>query len=153
MYFCACIPVCLKFFVWLTLYEMCENTGFLWPIFSRLEQNLQFCPYTREYRSVKIHILANFMQCEVKNVCKKKQEYSYFCYILFFQFALINNQSNATFQAFALITCVNFSFALKDVPLTMRVRVYIISLYHVPCCTWLSLIANYVVNNLFQFHA
>ena len=153
MYFCACIPVCLKFFCLINTAWNVWKYGFSQPIFSRLEQNLRFCPYTGECRSVKNHILAHFMQCEVKNVCKKKQKYSYFCYILFFQFALINNQSNATFQAFALITCVNFSFALKDVPLTMRVRVYIISLYHVPCCTWWSLIGNYVVNNLFQFHA
>ena len=119
---------------------MCENTGFLRPIFSRLEQNLQFCPYTGEYRSVKIHILANFMQCEVKNVCKKKQEYSYFCYILFFQFALINNQSNAIFQAFALIMCVNIFVRVKGCTTYYSCK----SVYHflIPCTLLHLMITN-----------
>ena len=35
---------------------------------------------------------------------KKKRKTAYFCYILFFQFALINNQPNIFFQPCALIT-------------------------------------------------
>ena len=87
---------------------------------SRLLQHIMFLVF----RTIILHSLQAFLRegpClfkivfvfEVIKVNSKfiqKQTTSHFCYILFFQFALINDQPNTSL----------IMFALKDVPLNIR---------------------------------
>ena len=52
---------------WGTMRKICNNTGFLWPLYSRIRTKSSFCLYTGIYGSKKTCILAYFYAAEAEN--------------------------------------------------------------------------------------
>ena len=52
---------------WGTMRKICNNTGFIWPVYSRIRTKSSFCLYTGIYGSKKTCILAYFYAVEAEN--------------------------------------------------------------------------------------
>ena len=74
------VEICFSEFNRSTMCKICYNTGFLWPVFSRIRTESKIL-YTGKYRSEKTRILAYFTQCEKNGFTKEKFHFTWFYFI------------------------------------------------------------------------